>query len=270
MSRRRSDGPTLSLLAFQDIITSVTAILLLVTLMLAMELTRPAGASAGADASLSQELQETIDRLTDERSDLRKALDTGATQLDAQAAVDPRQLERQIGEAGLALDRQIRSNEARARKLAEAELERQRTEAARFDRSEDVRKLETMDREVGELKAEAQRAVRMVGRLSDRTGWRVELTGTAVRLTPMKLQEPPPSFPEVASAPTKPEIDPASAAFLQWFRSGPNRRRYLLFVVRPSGIVRFAAIREAIDQIGVSYGYEAVGEDQILADPNEE
>ncbi len=271
MSRRRANGPTLSLLAFQDIITSVTAILLLVTLMLAMELTRPSGAtSAAADASLTRELEASIDRLTQERSDLRASLDSSASRIMAQSDVNPRQLERQIGETDLALGRQLRRNEDLARKRAEAELERQRAEAARFDRANDARNLETMNAEIAQIQAETDRALRMVGRLSDRTGWRVELNGTAIRVKPMKLQEPPPTFPEAASAPLKPELDPTSAAFLDWFREPPHRSRYLLFVVRPSGIIRFMAIREAIDPIDARYGYEAIGEDQILDDPDEE
>ena len=137
-SRLRSQAtPGISFFSFQDIITSVTAILLLISLMLALELTRPAGASSGVDADLVREKRENFARLTEERDELDKALDSGKAKLDAQTAVDPSQIDRQIGETDLAVDRQHRSNQGLARELAKAESERRRTEAARSERVTD-------------------------------------------------------------------------------------------------------------------------------------
>lgn len=270
MSRRRSPTPVLSLLAFQDIIVSVTGIVLLITLLLALELTQQVDASDAVDAQLATELQEAIDRLDRERQSLRSAIDAGAERLREESSRPPRDWDREIAQAQLDLDRIRRATEQRAQALARAEDELQHTEAALFDQDETLQELAALEEQIAQLEREAERVGRMVGRLSDRVGWRVELTGTTIRVVPMKQQATSPTYPERTNPLLEPEQDSVTRAFLDWVSSAPIRRSYLLLVVRPSGIARFSGLQKRLDQLGVRYGYEAIGEEDILPDPDEE
>ena len=73
MSRRGRSGPVISLFAFQDIITSVTAIVIVVTLFLALDLVqRKQGQASESPTVLAEELVARITALEGELAKLHK------------------------------------------------------------------------------------------------------------------------------------------------------------------------------------------------------
>ena len=74
MSRRGRSGPTISLFSFQDIITSVTAIVTVITLLLALDLVQRKQSDAGdSSGALVVELAARLAQIEDELTELRAA-----------------------------------------------------------------------------------------------------------------------------------------------------------------------------------------------------
>lgn len=105
--KRRGSQPQISLLAFQDIITSVSAVLILVVLLLALELTRQEGTSPlqEAFAAAASELESQLLTLTGEEAELAAELE--ATRETVRLAIDnpTSELDRTVAraETGVAL-----------------------------------------------------------------------------------------------------------------------------------------------------------------------
>lgn len=78
--RKRSGGPAFSLFAFQDIITCVMGIMLLLTLMMAVQLSATTATSRN-----DQEIAETLQQLEQESADLLAAIAIMERQVKAQA-----------------------------------------------------------------------------------------------------------------------------------------------------------------------------------------
>ena len=71
MSRRGRSGHAISLFAFQDIITSVTAIIIVIVLLLALDLTQQKEGSAGMPLALANELEQRIESVQTELNDIK-------------------------------------------------------------------------------------------------------------------------------------------------------------------------------------------------------
>ena len=81
MSRRGGGGNPISLFSFQDIITSVTGIMILVTLMMTLELVQR---SANSPALKTQEIVEEVKPAT---QDVRRRIDDLKRRLEQQSAL---------------------------------------------------------------------------------------------------------------------------------------------------------------------------------------
>ncbi|QDT59387.1 hypothetical protein SV7mr_18940 [Stieleria bergensis] len=88
MARRRSVGPGVSFFAFQDIITAVVGIFILVTLILVLELAQRVETAGEKKSANVSPLLETIANLESEVQDLREKLETRSKQLATSSEVN--------------------------------------------------------------------------------------------------------------------------------------------------------------------------------------
>lgn len=283
MSRRRSSAAAFSLFSFQDIITSVTAILILLVLILSLELVTRRQEAAAADSKVS-----------------RASLQAAATALQALAGTlaavvppdEPRPLVRRT-RSELARDVRIvqdqsqqaaadaeaaRAVEGRARALAAAAVSRLKAaqeirddvalvkeEAARVD--EEAKKLalhneQEADRlarkreEIVEQPSPGAELVFNAPENSATQAWIVEVSSEG--LTVVKLGTNQKRSLGLG-------VEPGSAA-ADWLAGLDAGRDHTLILVRPSGVDSVDDIREELSNAGISFGIDFIGEEQVVRD----
>jgi hypothetical protein len=260
--RRRASGTPVSFFAFQDIITSVTGILILVTLLLCLDLiTVPASATqatAKTPATLPDPVQLAAQIAEAERRQpvLRQQVDDFQHLLEESGTISPLaardelpQLRQQVEQASRGNDEAVlhlRQEKSRL-ETAEAELRRRNVEA------------DTLTAEATKAGAEAKKAakaapiVALHGNGSGKRSIIVECRGgdqmNVATLSPDSTLIAEPSW-----------RGGGQKALLRWASSLSSRRDYFLLMVRPDGVhdadTAIAALREA----GFDVGWEPVAE----------
>jgi len=264
MRRRRAEGPVISLFAFQDIITSVTGILLLVTLMLALELIEHDGRSA---ASVADDAADRLRQLTAALSAERDALRARAAAPVSTSALTEAELGRRVAYAKEEVDAAAKKNQTLTQKRDDANRKREASEAALFDLRDALAEAERLDAETEELRKEAKKPKGLVGRVPPQGGWLIDVSGTRITAAPLKIKATPPSFPVASGDPDPERPDETTRRFARWSSEPDVAGSYLLLVVRPSGIHRFQHIEGLFSTKGRAFGFEPVGEDEAVTPP---
>lgn len=264
MARRRHNESPLSLFSFQDIITSVTGILVLLTLILALDLTTREAASSVPTLetrAVASEVQETLAQTQAKLQALQQQLDaqTAATtelaRLTPTAALQQQaELDREL--ATLAEDTaQLQAN-VQSKEKDGRELERKSTEKA-SDR-ERVRQLQQQSDLVQQQLAELKRSNRVFYRPRAGDGkraWLVDIRARVIVVAPADAQHEQQVF-EASTAKS------AVSALVNW--AGAQRRpggEYFVLLVRPSGIDSFQDLEQRLLKAGFETGIDLVGSD---------
>jgi regulator of replication initiation timing len=283
MSRRRRAAAAFSLFSFQDIITSVTAILILMVLILALELLTRRQDAAAADPSVS-------------RASLRDAaavLEALVAKLSAVVPSD--ELRPFVRRTRSELERDVRVVEDQARQAAaDAETARAVEGRARALAAAAIARLE----EVQEIREEVDRMKDLAAKVAEEASkLALENEQEADRLAQKReqmVEQPSPGTQLVFNAPndfdTQAWIVEVSSDGLTVVKLGTNKRQSLgastgpgtassdwlsklksgrdhaLILVRPSGVDRVEFIRSGLAAAGISFGIDFIGEDQAVRD----
>lgn len=283
MSRRNRSQVAFSLFAFQDIITAVTAIMILLVLILTLELiTRKHEASAADPATSRAALAATIASLEKLVGLLVSAVPTN----------EPRPLTRRT-KAELERDVRIVSDQA-ARAAADAEAARAVEGRARALAAAAIARLENAEElreEVAAIQEQAARAEAEAKNLALENELETE------RLTKRReelVEKPSPGAELVFNAPQDFDrqawIVEVSGGGLTVVKLGTNKRQELggnvengskaaawaagldptsdhaLVLVRPSGVDREDAVRALLGDEDIPFGVDFIGEDQVVRD----
>jgi|GEM_PF-2986568 len=264
-NRRTSSSPPLLLLSFQDIITAVTAIFLLCTLSLTLDLLRRGCAEVPDPAEAAvDDLAERLKTVTARRDSL--ALETMADQrtLDAYLAHGVGGLKRQREDLGASVaqlkrdlmklsekDNQGDPSAKQAVASAKAEIARLRA------RVSEVKRRETKD---GQQLQDLQNSNALVYNPSSAAGrrtWLLDLSGT--RITALAVDDPE----------TRQRIDGAGSilwlgSLHAWLKRRSRGHELLMVLVRPSGIDRWEATERLLQTQGYAYGFDLIAESQQL------
>lgn len=267
---RRGGGPTITLFSFQDIITSVSGIMIFVTLLLALDLSeRSLKAGDNPAERDSSDLKGRIEAaraeldvlrrraLLDSRSTGRSSLADERAEREAADKLD--QAEREFA----AIER--RSDEARDRE-AEAKIRREGAEATVAEESQrkasvaealrrDLADAKPLDRVYFNFEADASQS---------RDGWLALLDDRGISVAPLGRAQRPRTFIGLSSE--EDTVDPGTRAFLDWAES-EAQGTYILLVARPSGLERVKFIRREFALTRHAFGIDLVTEMQELLDP---
>jgi|GEM_PF-1475633 len=270
MGARRGGGPAITLFSFQDIITSVSGILIFITLLLSVELVeRLQHAESNPAKHSAFELQNAIAQAEAERNALQRLISEPSTATGSSLKAE-REFHEAVDQVALTeqelleVDRTL--DEARAR-VAEA-----RTRMTGSHEQQEAYRRQVA--EVQSLKAQLRKERRgdrvYFQRSSEigsiREGWIVLLDGHTVSLAPIDRPARPRSFLGPVPARDADKIDPTSQALLDWVqRQAPGA--YLLLVARPSGLRRVHPLEDELHRRGWRYGLELVAEHQEVLDP---
>ena len=263
MSKRRNSGSAFSLFSFQDIITSVTGIMILITLILALELLDRVEASpANGNAQEYEQIVEVIAELEEEIQRLEQQLEAATSRLENLPSLDIAEIERQteaveddIRRLGGEIDRAADNLTEKRKKLNQSESEFDRTKV------ENAKQLERLREEAKRLEArlrkieDGNRIIYQQGSTGKRT-WLVEVTKLSLRVAPIGSDTKPRSFRDQSG--------------LADFAETLNRSTDMfLLVVKPDGSSRFDGIKLRLGKEGLGFdvGYHLAGQDQVVLDP---
>lgn len=266
MSRRDRSQQPFSLFAFQDIITSVTGIIVMITLILTLELLqREPDAPAAQTKRLIEQLRPALAAAEKEVAALAAQLAGGQSTLAEAAKLSPSRLEKdryETVQAVAQLERETAALESQAERL-----DRQReTQAAEWNaRAGDRATLEQLQAELAELKAEREqleRQNRVVYNPTDagQTAWLVEVAGDRLTAAQAGASAPPLAFDATVSLLRQ-------RAFFNWAEARAAEGGYFVLLVRPQGIKAFDALREGLRDRRLDFGFDLIGRDVVVIDP---
>lgn len=283
MSRRRRSGPAFSLFSFQDIITSVTAILILFVLILALELVTRRYDEAAADSEMSRSaLRQSAEALEGVILRLRDLIPADETmplspKTQGELERDVRILQDQARQAVAAAE-SARAVEQRARALAaeavvklqgiqelRGDINRMREDAAVFndeaaklalDNANEADRLAQRREELAEQPSRGAELVFNAPVNSERQAWIVEVSSDGFVVVKLGTNER-----RVLGS----DVGPGSEVG-DWVAELDPDRDHALILVRPSGIEGNADVREMLSDAGVSFGIDFIGEGQVVRD----
>jgi hypothetical protein len=280
MSRRgRSTGAAISLFSFQDIITSVTAIMILLVLILTLELVSRSSQRGVAveDRRVAREFRESV-RSTEQRvQSLRQelaALQARASESATFSAADTRQRAREATARAGRLAEEIAMLETSLRTAAS---ERRQSENALLSTGptspeESPDHVEALERRVAEIER-ANEAERQRQRDSADSGAADGTPPTLIfNVPPGETLEP--RLLEVsgdglvalaADAGESRHFRGLGREFERWLASLDSAREYVVVVLRPTGVKVYDDVVTAIEAAGISVGAELVGESMPVA-----
>jgi prefoldin subunit 5 len=266
MKRGRA-GPPITLFSFQDIITSVTGIIILVALVLALELTlRKAGSPAAQTTALVQELQAAIDQSLGELEHMREQLESGGKVVAELAGSSPEQVVHELtdlGEQLQQLDEQLRTLTLREQEARQAETAAQ---ARRFERRGDTQKLVDLRSRVAELKSDLEqlqtghRWIYNPVSASGKQAWLIQVDGQLLLIAPVGRPQKPIEFSDSTPAARRTSLS-------RWCQTLSPQSDFLFLLVRPKGVEEFAPLEVELRAAGFDLGFDLLGEDQVAIDP---
>ena len=284
MSRRsRSKDVAISLFAFQDIITSVKAIMILLVLILTLELLERVATKgmAAEDRQVARKLKHSVAEMGQHLKQLQRqaasANDTASEAAGFSAKqTDERRLEanRQVAELQddlRNLDVQMRSAQA-ARRAAESHLVK--TQAS--DPAVVVDRTKAMEQHVSKMTAattrERERQQEAQKQDKDSSAPAKTLVFNAppgTTLKPLLVEISKADLVAVDTDGSKPKrfkwgLFGPSKNFVQWLNSRNKSSEYIVIILRPSGVDRYDAVRSEIASAGLGIGTVLIGEEMSL------
>jgi hypothetical protein len=271
MSRKRSQPP-ISLFSFQDIITAVTAIMIVIVICLTLELLDRTTASAETVATVAvEELRLAVNALQTQLQafELQEASDP--SMLAEAAAVTPNALASQITELEhLLVDAKAALNQERTR-AEQLQQESAKVDAQRFNARAELSELEQLDERVRHTQSRLQslqntkRPIYAMPRGSTREGWLVVVNANSIEAARIGVTSPPVEFqrtPGLGGTETT-----AASQCLKWIDTARGTERYFMVVVRPGGAELFQKLEDGLQSRQISYGFDVTSADQPLLDP---
>ena len=260
MARRKIGSPVFSLFSFQDIITSVTGIMILVTLVMAVELVqRTEQAPQQQTAELVKELEHQINETRDAVEELRAQMQQQQKDVTPDAFLDISTL--QVKFRRVQDHRQRGSQDskdlAQRRQKTDSQLARIRRE--QISRKDEIATLAKLQEELSKKKEQLKklsrgnRVVYNPAQGTSRTPWLVELSGTKIVVARMGISAAPQEFSDIP-------------AFQGWVSQLVPSSNYCMVVIRPTAVDSYGDILKMLDGRAIQYGYDAIDEKVIVID----
>jgi hypothetical protein len=271
MSRRGRSGPTISLFSFQDIITSVTAIVTVITLLLALDLVQRKQSKAGdSSGNLAVELVARLAAAEVELAELNAVAGTTDDLVREVAATSPAELRNEIAERQSAIVELERERTRLERQRGQWKTREKQAQTEQFD-LEPVRKQQAnalaeaaeLDRQRTSEQAENRTSFSLPQGFH-KEGWIVVVDATQISVAPLGR----PAAPVVWKDSGLPLIGTRAAdAFAAWIEKEQLRSVYFLLLVRPDASRAFADTQELLTAKSISHGFDLIGSDQVILHP---
>jgi len=257
MRRRTNSTAAFSLFSFQDIITSVMGIVLLVMLVVALELAgRQMATPAVQQTLVRQDVREAIASAHTRIAELRKSIEVGDWQ--DLAGLSASEIAREqaslvvslpLLEADLAEARRHGQKASERRSAAESELQTRATESQELDLVKE--EVNAMEEQLAKMKSTNARFYRLSA-ASGKQPWLVEVSGASLVVAPLGPSAPPIDFP---GSNTESRV----RQFLAWTTEREATRDYFVLLIKPGGTKVGSDLERRLREQGFNIGLDLVG-----------
>jgi hypothetical protein len=266
VSRRKASGPSVSFFAFQDIITSVVGIFVLITLIMMVELVQRKGSTPASTKLLEDSHSSVIADLmlqVEKLESRSKKLDSISTKIGSVQVFNKDEIAKELRASIQSLNEQIVRTDQRKREIQriidsqiklQASLQSETVQRSR-DREELaklLKELGRLDSKIGELDSDAPlifksksldgRTVVVVDVARDET---VLLDLDADRRTTIRGKD-------------------SEREFKNWIAKHSKGNFHYFLLIRPNGASNFDTLRSSLDESGASYGYDLLDQDRTI------
>ena len=261
MSRKRKGAP-FSLFAFQDAITSVCGVVVLITLMLALELTRRvADDTPEQNDPVAAQVKELRAKIAAEREDI-EALESAAP--DAGDAVDPQTAGFSFAEVQTNFENVQKRLEAAKAEEARLRNERESARATERANADEEKRLAELREELKKVREEAQSATDAPSAPDNPNLFYYEFPD-GVREKPWYVDISGGNIVAVPSDPDETRREFASPEeFVAWAKTRSRVNEYFVLIARPSGAAKFDAISLELEDLHFKLGIDLVAEKREL------
>ncbi|MBR3219927.1 MAG: hypothetical protein IKF77_08390 [Thermoguttaceae bacterium] len=269
MRRRRRTQSALSLFSFQDIITSICGIVVLITLILALELTSKIVEASIADpvrsrAVYNQMLQE-VEEMTGQIDDLGANLDRMADDVARSIALSLPEIQAQIEQVRA----EIRANEQKLENWNDLLTESDERNRRALLLDEENKRLEEQKQELQKLYQELLEKSMLAADDDDflyfdkenapkEAPWLVDIDQQAVRVIPAASILP--SGPK----PFTGDDDDICSSFMKWAKKRSETTEYFVLLVRPEGADLYEEIKARLQAADFRVGVDYIGQYQKI------
>ena len=256
MRRKNGDSP-ISLFSFQDAMTGVCGVVVLITLILALELTRRVESEASLSVSQTQ-----LDVAREKVRELQAELDVATRNLEEQTAIN-------ANVAGTTPEEARSDLEAVDAKLQEVQEENERLNA-------ELTRSQSEENDVQKLQEELERASSELETLEKELNAARNYsasTSSAYYKFPENVREKPWFF-EISDGriqgTTRDEQtqtflgESCVKEFVKWAKTRERSKEYFVLVFRPSGAGLFSELTALLQLANYRYGVDLVAEDVEL------
>jgi len=258
---RRRQTPPFSLFAFQDIVTSVTGVILLVTLLVTLVLiTRELGRPEVRSRAVVQEIEPLLEQVKIEITQLRKRVKMSQAEIEQLVNVVPSEVRRQLHDLEMQLDRVSKHTESVEEQLRRTTSDEQTWKARQHDSHRNKQKLQELEKKIRELERlrsqleDENRLIYNPHQAPGKTAWLVDLAEQRILVARLNVAESPKSF----SSPT---------AFLNWANGRDPVREYFVLLIRPNGVTHYRTVFAGLQQKSFDLGTDLIAQDQTVIDP---
>lgn len=271
MSRRGRSGPTISLFSFQDIITSVTAIVTVIALLLALDLVqRKQSRTSDSTALLAAEVSKRLEQLEAELAQLQTMASMTDELARELADATPADLQREITARQQDLQR-LEQQRSRLEEQARLWKDREKEQLAeQFDLEpfkQEATTVEAMTAELERQRADEHaenRTIYSLPRGTQKKGWIVELESGRITIAPIGRAEPPKTFESSGVS-----LIGTSAAgnFAKWIDSQSREDFYFLLLLRPDSGDEFDQVHKMLETKKISHGFDLIDAERTVFHP---
>ena len=263
MARRSRTHPQMSLLAFQDIITAVTGIVIVMVLMLILELPEHnSGSPPSSDTPPLAELQTQLADVHEQIEQLKEQARRAAETTGTLAENSPEDIDREIRQLQAQreqLERDLRQAEQNSRDLRQRAARDASGQQASLQRQLEAlrRRIAALEQQLKEEQASQRPLYQMPGSMRQE-GWLAVVEQRQIQVAPIGRAARPVTFRGTEAA----------ALFISWLEREQHQRSYFLLLIRPDGPRVFDELEAALARRKVTFGFDAVGQQDELLDPN--
>lgn len=259
MSRRsKGSASPISLFSFQDLITSLSGILILLVLMMSVQIAVQGVTSKPLQIE-NQDAQARLEALREKVASLRDRLAELRALHGNQSTNDAVSLVRAFVQAERERDA---LQDAIAKSQSAISALEQQLERARAEEAEARNQSSSLKKEMDELRA-AQAEVLKNNKMfvipeegAAKTAVIVECSGATVRAGYIDRATPPVTFAVG---------DDVGTDFRKYLGNLTSSREYIVFMVKPSGVNVFGELKGMAEANGFDVGYDALEEDRTIA-----
>lgn len=263
MSRmRRTTEQPLSLFSFQDIITSVTGVMILLTLLLSIELIQRVVRSAPQQTKVQIKAStQSIEEMRAEVADLKSKLQSSGEvprNLPSMDHVALKQKRLQLQETNDKLRREVAELSERLRDKRREVAAEEITSASGHQRiAEDITRLEKVvaDAKKQLESMDASNRIFFKKEPGGKETWIVEVTASGLQAAKIGVASQPRQFANVRS-------------LVRWLKSLNSNTTAFYLIVKPDGETSFEEVKESVRSAGFDVGFSVLAADQQVIDPN--